>query len=270
MAYQVLAFDLDGTLLNSQGIILPSSKKAIEAAREKGMQVILVTGRHHTAVKPYYYELNLETPIVCCNGTYLYQPQTDEVLRSNPFSKAQALQLIDIAERQKIHILMYSRNAMNYMELNPHMEKFQKWVQSCPQNVRPDVRQVSSFRDIVNNEDIIWKFVMSAPNRELMQQTVNMLPQDQFSCEWSWIDRVDISNKGNTKGSRLLEYLRSVNMNPEQVVAFGDNQNDLSMLTSVGLGVAMGNADEIVKQQAKCIIGTNNENSIADFIEGLK
>lgn len=56
MAYQVIAFDLDGTLLNSQGNILPASKRAIQQAREQGINVVFVTGRHHTAVKPYYHE----------------------------------------------------------------------------------------------------------------------------------------------------------------------------------------------------------------------
>lgn len=72
MRYQAVAFDLDGTLLSSQSTILESSKKAIQKIREKGIKVFIVTGRHHTAVKPYYVELALDTPVVCCNGTYLY------------------------------------------------------------------------------------------------------------------------------------------------------------------------------------------------------
>lgn len=99
MTYQVVAFDLDGTLLNSQGQILAANKQAIQTVRDKGIKVVLVTGRHHTAVKPYYYELGLETPIVCCNGTYIYQPQTDEVIAGNPFSKEEALNFLDIAEK---------------------------------------------------------------------------------------------------------------------------------------------------------------------------
>ncbi len=69
MKYRVVAFDLDGTLLNSKGEILPSSIEAINSARERGAKVVLVTGRHHTAVKPYYHQLQLDTPIICCSGT---------------------------------------------------------------------------------------------------------------------------------------------------------------------------------------------------------
>lgn len=77
MTYQAIAFDLDGTLLNPRATILESSKQAIKKAREKGIKVFFVTGRHNTAVRPYYAEIGLDTPVVCCNGTYLYDFQHD-------------------------------------------------------------------------------------------------------------------------------------------------------------------------------------------------
>lgn len=266
MTYQAIAFDLDGTLLNSKGQILDSSKQAIQAARNKGIKIILVTGRHHTAAKPYYYELNLDTPMICCNGTYIYQPQTDEVLISNPLSFAQAEKIINIAEQYGIHLLMYSRNSMNYMQLNPHMEKFAKWVQSCPENVRPDLKQVDNFRHLLTDSETIWKFVISHTDRLVMNKAVAELSPDEFSCEWSWIDRIDIANNGNTKGGRLLELLERWQIEPQRVIAFGDNHNDTSMLTAVGLGVAMGNAEEEIKRQAAQTTLSNDENGIAQVL----
>ncbi len=269
MTYQAIAFDLDGTLLNSKGQILDSSKQAIRAARDKGIKVILVTGRHHTAVKPYYYELDLDTPVICCNGTYVYQPQTDEVLAANPLSAAQAEKVINVAEQYGIHLLMYSRNTMNYMQLNPHMEKFSKWVQSCAENVRPDVQQVDSFHRLLANGETIWKFVISHPDRSLMDKAVAELPPAEFSCEWSWIDRVDVANNGNSKGDRLLELLNRWQIDPQNVIAFGDNHNDTSMLTAVGLGVAMGNAEDEVKRQVKRVTLSNDENGIQQVLNEL-
>ena len=266
MTYQAIAFDLDGTLLNSKGVILESSKQAIENARQKGLKIILVTGRHHTAVKPYYYELELDTPIICCNGTYIYQPQNDEVLFANPLSEAQAKKVIEICERYDMQLLMYSRDTMNYTKLNPHMEKFTKWVQSCPENVRPDVRQIDNFHNLLEQREIIWKFVISHPDRQQMEKAVAELPEQEFSAEWSWIDRVDVANNGNSKGGRLLDLLASWNIDPQKVIAFGDNHNDTSMLTAVGLGVAMGNGEEEVKQQAKLVTLSNDEDGIAEVL----
>ncbi|MFZ7135222.1 pyridoxal phosphatase [Avibacterium avium] len=267
MNYQAVAFDLDGTLLNSQGQILAENKQAIAKLQQQGVKVLLVTGRHHTAVIPYYVELGLTTPIICCNGTYVYDVQNDKVLAANPLSQQQAQQIYDTATKHHCHLLMYSRNAMNYAELNPHMEKFLKWVASCPENVRPLVKKVESIQDVIDHDKPIWKCVISAQNKEIMNQMVAELPIEQFSCEWSWVDRVDIANAGNTKGARLLEVLNQWQIAPQQVIAFGDNHNDISMLTAVGLGVAMGNAEDEVKHQAKLTTTSNDEAGIAEVLK---
>lgn len=267
MNYQVIAFDLDGTLLNSDGQILPSSIAAIQKARELGKKVVLVTGRHHTAVKPYYAQLGLDTPIICCNGTYLYQMQTDNVLAANPLNAEKAKKILDLAFQYGSHVLLYSRDAMNFQTFNPHMTKFKAWADSCAEDVRPNVRQVPDLYHFISSGDIIWKCVISAPNREVMLQVVDELPADQFSCEWSWVDRVDIANVGNSKGGRLLELLKLWQIDPQQVIAFGDNHNDTSMLTAVGLGVAMGNAENEVKQQAAVVTASNDDDGIAQVLE---
>ncbi|MFZ7230769.1 pyridoxal phosphatase [Avibacterium avium] len=267
MNYQAVAFDLDGTLLNSQGQILAENKQAIAKLQQQGVKVLLVTGRHHTAVIPYYVELGLTTPIICCNGAYVYDVQNDKVLAANPLSQQQAQQIYDTATKHHCHLLMYSRNAMNYAELNPHMEKFLKWVASCPENVRPLVRKVESIQDVIDHDKPIWKCVISAQNKDIMNQVVAELPIEQFSCEWSWVDRVDIANAGNTKGARLLEVLNQWQIAPQQVIAFGDNHNDISMLTAVGLGVAMSNAEDEVKHQAKLTTTSNDEAGIVEVLK---
>ncbi len=124
MSYQAIAFDLDGTLLSSQATILESSKRAIQQARAKGLKVFIVTGRHHTAVRPYYAQLALDTPVVCCNGTYLYDFKQDKVLTGNALSGEQAQFLIDSAKAEGIHVAVYTRDAMTYEKLNAHFSKF--------------------------------------------------------------------------------------------------------------------------------------------------
>ncbi|BHD65294.1 phosphatase [Salmonella enterica subsp. enterica serovar Infantis str. CVM N13139] len=73
MTARVIALDLDGTLLTPHKTLLPSSLDALSRAKEAGFQLIIVTGRHHVAIHPFYQALALETPAICCNGTYLYR-----------------------------------------------------------------------------------------------------------------------------------------------------------------------------------------------------
>lgn len=269
MQYKAIAFDLDGTLLNSQGAILESSKQAIKRAREKGLKVFIVTGRHHTAVRPYYAELDLDTPVICCNGTYLYDFQQDKVLVANPLSTEQSAMLIERAKADNIHLSVYTRDAMTYEKLSPHFEKLLKWVASCPEDVRPDVHQVENFQQLIDDKVIIWKLLISDPYVAKLQHFVDQLPKDQFSAEWSWSDRVDITRIGNSKGKMLAELLNIEHIDPQHAIAFGDNFNDISMLQLVGLGISMGGAEEQVQQSAKLTIGSNNEPSIAQTLDRL-
>lgn len=267
MGYQAVAFDLDGTLLSPNATILESSKLAIQKVREKGIKVYFVTGRHHTAVRPYYAELGLDTPVVCCNGTYVYDFQNEKMVIGNPLPPQVASQLINNAQSQGIHTAVYFQDAMTYETLNIHFEKFQKWVASCPESVRPNVYQVDNFQQEIDKGTTIWKVLISDPDLVKLQNFVEKLPLDQVSPEWSWVDRVDITSVGNSKGARLAELLKIEGIDPQNVIAFGDNFNDISMLETVGLGIAMGGSEEEVQQKAKKTIGSNVEDSIANELK---
>lgn len=267
MTYQAVAFDLDGTLLSSNATILESSKQAIRKIREKGIKVYFVTGRHHTAVRPYYKEIDLDTPVVCCNGTYVYDFKNEKAIIGNPLPPEVASKLINEAQAQGIHTAVYFEDAMTYETLNVHFEKFQKWVASCPETVRPNVYQVEKFQQEIDKGLTVWKVLISDPDLVKMQNFVEKLPLDQVSPEWSWVDRVDITSVGNSKGARLAELLKTEGIELEQVIAFGDNFNDISMLEAVGLGIAMGGSEEEVQQKAKKTIGSNNEDSIANELK---
>lgn len=269
MSYQAIAFDLDGTLLSSQATILPSSKLAIQQAREKGLKVFIVTGRHHTAVRPYYAELGLDTPVVCCNGTYLYDFQHEQILESNPLPADLAANLIQQAKAENIHVAVYTDSAMTYEVLNAHFEKFQKWVATCPENVRPNVYRVENFQQFVDNGTTMLKVLVSDPDLTKLQNFVEKLPLERVSAEWSWVDRVDITHQGNSKGACLARVLEKEGISAENVIAFGDNFNDISMLKLVGMGIAMGGSETEVMQSAKRVIGSHNEDSISETLSEL-
>lgn len=269
MNYQAIAFDLDGTLLTSQGKILEATKIAIQKAREKGIKIFFVTGRHHTAVRPYYKELALDTPVVCCNGTYLYDFHKEQALSGNPLPAEIAADIIQQAKAAGIHTAVYTADSMNYEVLNAHFTKFLKWVDSCAEDVRPDVRQVEDFQQFIDNGTTIWKVLISDPDLEKLQNFVNKLPLEQVSPEWSWVDRVDITCVGNSKGNCLAKLLESTGIDAKNVIAFGDNFNDISMLQLVGLGVAMAEAKQDVHQYADLVIGSHDEPAIAETLAKL-
>jgi Cof subfamily protein (haloacid dehalogenase superfamily) len=267
MNYRVIALDLDGTLLNRQKQILPESLAAITEARAAGVKVIVVTGRHHVAIHPFYQALQLDTPVICCNGTYLYDYQAQKVLDADPLDANQAKKVVDLLEHYRIHGLLYVDNAMLYQDSCGHVERSIAWGNNLPENQRPTIIQVNSLRDAADQAQSIWKLATSHQNLPELSAFASQVEQELgLSCEWSWHDQVDIAQQGNSKGNRLKQWLDQQGLQMSEVVAFGDNYNDLSMLEHVGLGVAMGNAADDVKQRAAMVIDDNEKPGIAETI----
>ncbi|AMO54406.1 hypothetical protein GZ77_22855 [Endozoicomonas montiporae] len=265
---KLIAFDLDGTLLNSKGTILESSKQAIREARAHGAKVVLATGRHHVAVRPYHYELGLDTPAICCNGAYIMDFSQPEPVYSNPLSKDQARRIIKIARDRDMHILMYVEDAMTYEVLNPHMERLSNWAKAQPEIVRPNIKQIDDALAVMESASTIHKFVLSHTDQEqFLSAYQHIQTMTDVSCERSWVDRIDIANSGNTKGSTLLRLAERWGIERENIIAVGDNDNDISMVRMAGLGVAMGNCSETLKSVADEFIGSNDDDSIASLIE---
>lgn len=267
MSYQVVAFDLDGTLLGSDREIREESIKAIQALRAQGVKVVLVTGRHHVAVRAYHHQLQLDTPVICCNGTYLYDFINDRVVHGAPIAKADALKIVEAMDYDDINMLMYVSDAMTYEQLDDHLVEMQQWAEGVAPELRPVMRQVN-FKEVVESGDTIWKFVASGEDPAHIQQAVAQLQtQLDLSCEWSWYNRVDLSAPGNTKGFRLGELLNDWHIDPSQLVAFGDNGNDVSMIKLAGVGVAMGNGVDELKEAADYVTTENNSDGISSALK---
>ncbi|MDA0121142.1 MULTISPECIES: Cof-type HAD-IIB family hydrolase [Vibrio] len=259
--YKVLALDLDGTVLTDDHSIHPEVKKAIQEAQQK-CHVVIVTGRHHTAARPYYDELGLTTPIICCNGTYVYDYHNDRVLKHNSIEKEDALTFIALAKEFQVKMVMYVTDAMTYSNYNPihYMEALEKWAKTAPEHLQPKIYKIDSFSEEVRNTEFVWKFVVEGLPSSVERLIENPWVKEKFNGERSWSNRIDFAAKGNCKGLRLAEYVSELGYHPNHVIAVGDNHNDISMLRYAGLGVAMNNADETVRSSARLVCETDNNN----------
>ena len=267
MTSRVIALDLDGTLLTPTKTLLPSSLQALARAREAGFTPLIVTGRHHVAIHPFYQALALDTPAICCNGTYLYDYQAEKVLEADPLPVDQALKLIDMLNGHKVHALMYVDDAMVYETPTGHVLRTMNWAQSLPPEQRPVFTQVNSLAQTAREVNAVWKFALTdEDSAKLNAFALEVEQQLGLECERSWHDQIDIARQGNSKGKRLAQWVASQGLSMQDVVAFGDNFNDISMLQAAGMGVAMGNAADEVKAHANVVIGDNTTDTIAEFI----
>ncbi|WP_234495487.1 Cof-type HAD-IIB family hydrolase [Vibrio maritimus] len=255
--YKLLALDLDGTLLNSAHTI---SGELIETIQQIAVNthVVIVTGRHHVAAKPYYDQLGLSTPIICCNGTYIFDYQNNSVIQENAIDKNIANQFITLSQAHDLKMVMYVRDAMLYSRARPieYMEALLTWSQTFPESERPNIQKVDDFQLEAERSDYVWKFVVEGEVDSFAK-----LPfiKKHFNGERSWIDRVDFAATGNSKGNAICQYILPLGIELDECVAVGDNHNDISMLKVAGIGIAMKNADDTVKSAANLITEKNND-----------
>lgn len=269
MSYRVLALDLDGTTLTSDHQIIPAVREAIQKLKSQIM-VLLVTGRHHTAARPYYYELGLDTPIISCNGTYIYDYQTNSVLAETAIPHDVGMQFLQLAKQHDLNLVVYVTDRMSLSAQKPiaYMSVLERWAEQCPEAVRPEIVRVESFEDELNNSEYIWKFVAEGDIEKITEFSKLDWIQANFTGEQSWHNRIDFSRKGNTKGARLQEFLAQHQIPLSEVIAIGDNHNDISMIEVAGLGVAMANAEDAVKAIANQVTKeSNNGQGILDILQ---
>jgi len=268
MQFKIIALDLDGTALDSKEAIRPRTKAAIASALARGVEVALVTGRHHVATRPYHLELGLKAPALCCNGAYVYDFSAEAALAGDALSRPEARRLLQESRTSGMHTMIYTDQAMTFERGNAHLRRLMAWAATYPASIRPDIRQVENFDRVIDEASVIWKFVVSHDDVGLLAEwRARMLDNPDLSIEYSWTNRLDIVRSGNSKGRRLIEWAGSRGVTPAEILAFGDNQNDLSMIEAAGLGVAMGNGDEAAKRAAALVIGDNDSNALGETIE---
>lgn len=197
----------------------------------------------------------------------MYDYHAKKVLEADPMPVDKALSLTSLLAEHDIHGLMYVDDAMLYERPTGHVIRTTNWAQSLPVEQRPVFTQVDSLAQAAREVQAVWKFALTDENIPKLQAFAQTVGQKLgLECEWSWHDQVDIARAGNSKGKRLAQWVAAQGLSMQDVIAFGDNYNDLSMLEAAGTGVAMGNAVEEVKARANVVIGENETTSIADFI----
>lgn len=170
MSYRVIALNLDGTLLDNQKRILPQSLAALAEARAAGIKVVVATGRHHVAIHPFYQALEIDTPAIRCNGTYLYDFQQKKVLAADPLPKEQARLVLQMLKQSGIHGLMYVDDAMLYQDTSGHITRSLAWAEPCRRNADAASRRQSGAgggRGAVNLEvrDVARRYSRAAQLR---------------------------------------------------------------------------------------------------------
>lgn len=262
MKYRLIAIDLDGTLVNQEGIILPSSKKAIRRAIDNGIKVALATGRMYRPSTRFAQELGISTPIICYQGALIREPYDKNVLWHKPLSVPTAREVIKQVRQIGAHLYVYINDEI-------YVEETTERALLYAQRNGVELNLVEDLLDCLKREPteiVAWGEPVE------LDRLVACLDTDfgpSLLVTKSYPTFCEIGHPASGKGNALKYLAKLLGIEQSQTVAIGDGPNDISMLKWAGLGVVIGTAAGEVTAAADWVVGTEIEDRFAGVIEKL-
>lgn len=264
---QLLVIDLDGTVVGQSNQINSAVIEAIQVARSQGIQVAIATGRMYRSALRFYNTLNLELPLMVYQGALIKQPSTEEVFRHWALSEDYANQLLDYLEqpelRDRLSIHCYINDDLYVRTVTPETELYAQRSKIQPIAVG-DLRQVLHLEPT--------KILALSEDHSLIDYLLTSLRERYTPAELYFTKSVatffEATNPLVNKGTAVRYLAEEVlGLQAENVMAIGDNFNDVEMLQYAGLGVAMGNAPEGVRAIANWVAPDVEEDGVAIAIQ---
>lgn len=264
MKYKLIALDIDGTLLNSSRQLTSEVKKAIKRAKDKGIKVVLCTGRPLKGVQEYLDELNLREKgdyAATFNGALIQDTFTE-----NPVSHL-TLTYMDLIDLYNLSLKIGSRShfydTKKLYTFNKDVSDYtvyESYLTGAHLNV-------TSPEEISKDIDVS-KFMM-IDHPEILDECISKIPKEyyeKYTIVRSTPFFLEILNKDANKGSGISLLANKLGIKQEEVICVGDAGNDKHMIEYAGLGVAMGNATDDIKDLADYITLSNDDDGVAHVI----
>ena len=264
---QLLVLDIDGTIAGRSNDIREPVKQAIQAAQAKGIQVAIATGRMYCSALRFHQAVSSPLPLIAYQGAWIQDPATQKIYKHLPVSRTTAKRLLDYFEGEALRSLLsvhfYINDQLYVREITPETELYAQRADIQPQAVG-DLRNALTYEPT--------KVLALSDDTALIDQLLGSLRQQYTPAELYLTKSVatffEATHPAVNKGA-AIRYLAEeiLGLKPHNVMAIGDNFNDVEMLEYAGLGVAMGNAPEQVQALAQWIAPDVEEDGVATAIE---
>ncbi len=258
--YDLIAFDLDGTLMEDGRPFSPRVRRAVAEARACGAHVTVATGRSYASTRPFAQDLEITEPLICYQGGLIVQP-AGQILHRIALQRHLAARVLALAEERAWHVVLYLDGQVYVREWR-HPDAFYTAM------INPGAQHVTDWRALLDRDPD--KVLLIADNPE---QADVMYTEMQYQfCGLTQVMRshalfVEANPLEVDKGAGLAWLANYLSVPRARVMAVGDHDNDAPMLAWAGLGVAMGNASPACKAAADWIAPTVSQDGVAAAIE---
>ena len=265
--YKIIFIDIDGTLRNNKKEISQRCKNVINNLVNKGMIIVLTSGRPNNYTEKISREINASQYIISSNGGNVYDYYNRKNLYTNVMDKKDVLKLYNLAEEAGVRFIMNTDKSRVVTKLKHYDGSEIELKQDIETFVNNnDITQcVISDQDFYKVKKIKEKVVLM-DNIEIKYQAKKLIDENEPITESTTID---IANITSSKGNAVKHLCDLLKIDTKDAIAIGDDNNDISMLKTVGYAVAMDNATVGVKEYANEITKSNEEAGAAIFLEKI-
>ncbi|MBL1230234.1 HAD family hydrolase [Enterococcus sp. BWB1-3] len=260
---KMIAVDMDGTFLNSQNDYdRELFQQLYKKMQEKDVKFVVASGNQYYQLKSFFPKIAAEIAFVAENGAYIVN--NEEEIFCGELLLEEVHEILDIlGQYENVHTILCGRESAYVNKKEP---------QSFVDHGSIYYHRLKLVDDLYGvDQDTLFKFALTVPKgkaQEILDSLISAM-DDRITPVSSGHEDIDLIIPGIHKANGLLKLQKLWGIKDEEVAAFGDSGNDLEMLKHAGFSYAMGNAHPKVKETAKEIIATNNENGVLKQIEKL-
>ena len=285
--YKLVVIDLDGTMLNSYGVVTNKTKEVIKKVEEQGIEVVIASGRPIDSIKEIAKEIESKNYFIAGNGAIIYDIKNDEIIYEKTLSKEKVLEIIKICEENSISYNIYTENeilatSLKYNVLYYHKENLKK-----EESKKTKINLVKNMYDYVKNKEDarFLKITICDENKTVFNSIIRKIKEikDIEVLEISHMSRKTIKqgteefeisyyyteiSTGDVDKWNAIEFLMEKSkVKKEEIMAIGDNLNDKKMIENAGLGVAMGQSTPVILKLADEVTSSNDEEGISEILQ---
>ncbi|MFS0878510.1 Cof-type HAD-IIB family hydrolase [Metabacillus niabensis] len=266
--YQLLALNIDGTLLRSNGRLQPSTKEAIEYVKNKGIYITLVTNRHFQSAKKLAKALKLDSLLVSHGGAFI-SDNLDNPFYEKRISEEMTFNLVQVLENFKCNIRIVQERFSICNKTKVASNLLSKSILNTSDSMFYPVQFVDSLGDALRDEPVTALKIDVHFTTDEEKEDASQIISEAFEGIDVHVKskKIEIVKRGVSKENGLRVLTNHLKIPMDKTVAIGDGEDDIEMIISAGLGVAMWNAPFEVKRVADWVTRSNNEQGVAYMIK---
>lgn len=258
---KLLAIDLDDTLVRDDNTISDYTRKVLQQAQAKGIQIVIATGRMYQTARPVGLALDLgDLPMILFSGGLVQRIESGEKLWEQTIPIDIAKEILSLARDNDWYVQSYEND-----ELLVHHETEQSRFYEKTVGAKAVYIGNALYTEVTGPNKLL--FLEEPTKLEVISKTLQEKYGDVLEIVRSKVNFLEINCGHCTKGSTLAQMVTKLGLSPAEVVAFGNSQNDISMLEYAGTAVAVANAEDNVKAIANVVCPSNEDDGVAHWIE---